>query len=181
MISLQSSIVQKLLTYLFLNPDEKRYVREFAKILDVDPKNLNNKLKELEVEGLLESESRGREKYYFLNKKYPLLGEYKKIVEKTIGLEHVLQTVLNTVNGIEEAYIFGSYTTDKLSAESDIDLLVVGSHDVLEAQKAIMETQRRIGREINIIDMSEAEFKKKKLKKNDFLTDIFKKPIIRII
>ena len=42
--------------------------------------------KELEEEGVLESSKRGNQKYYFLNKKYPLLKEVKKIFELKYGL-----------------------------------------------------------------------------------------------
>lgn len=181
MVSFRSEITKRLLNYFFINPDEERYVNELAKILEVDPKNLDRKLKELVSEGLFCSEFRGKEKYYFLNKKFPLLNEYKKIVEKTVGLEYVLRAVLGVVEGIKEAYVFGSYAVDKLSSGSDIDLLIIGSHGVLEAQKAVLETQRRIGREINIVDMSESEFKKRKLEKDALLTDILNKPIIRIV
>jgi len=37
MISLRSSITQKLLNYFFINPDEERYVNDLARKLKVDP------------------------------------------------------------------------------------------------------------------------------------------------
>jgi len=181
MISLRSSIVQKLLTYLFLNQEEERYIRELAKILDADPKNLYNKLKELEVEGILKSESRGRERYYFLNKEYPLLNEYKKVVEKTIGLENIFRITLKKIKGIKEVYIFGSYASNKLTAGSDIDLLVIGSNESLELYKELAEIQKRFNREVNVIEMSIKEFNEKRTKNNPFLKDIFSKPIIKVI
>jgi len=71
MISLRSSITQKLLNYFFINPDEERYVNDLARKLKVDPKNLSNKLKELEKEGLFCSENKGQEKYYVCRNFHP--------------------------------------------------------------------------------------------------------------
>jgi len=44
MIALRSSLRQKLLGYYFTNPSANRYLREVARILEVDPTDL---LKEL--------------------------------------------------------------------------------------------------------------------------------------
>lgn len=181
MISLRSSIAQKLLSYFFLNQKEERYVNELAKILDVDPKNLDTKLKELELEGLFSSEFRGQERYYFLNDHYFLLNEYRQIVLKTFGLEGILKEILSKVSGIKEVYIFGSYAGNKLNAGSDLDLLVIGNHDITAIQKSILSVQKKFGREVNVVNMSEGEFVQRKVKKDAFLDEIFKKPIIRVI
>lgn len=181
MLSLRSSIAQKLLSYFFLNQKEERYVNELAKILDVDPKNLDIKLKELELEGLFASEFRGQERYYFLNDRYFLLNEYKQIVLKIFGLEGILKESLSKVNGVKEVYIFGSYASDKLKAGSDLDLLVIGDHDITEIQKSILSVQRKFGRDVNVVNMSKREFAQRKVKKDAFLDEIFKKPIIRVV
>lgn len=180
MLSFQSIITQKLLNYFFLNQEEKRYVNELARILEVDAKNLDTKLKELEAEGLFESESQGRERYYSLNKKYPLFEEYKKIIAKTIGLEYLLKESLKNIKGIEEVYIFGSYSRNKLDVSSDVDVLIIGNHKALDAQKAVLPLQRQLSREINVIDMTKREFEDRKIKKEPFIKEILSQPIIRI-
>ncbi len=80
MISLKSKITQLVLNYFFLNPQAKKYTNELARLFQVDPKNLDRKLKELEKEGLLKSEFLGKQRYFFINSRYPLLKEYKKII-----------------------------------------------------------------------------------------------------
>lgn len=169
------------MVYLFLNPKEKRYVREFAKILDVDPKNLSIKLQELEQEGILLSSQQGQEKYYSLNENFPLLEEYKKIVEKTIGLEYLLKKHLENVPNIKNVYIFGSYAKNKLSAGSDIDLLIVGDQKSLDLQRKIVEIQKKIGREINVVEFTKNEFEEKKSSNDFFIMEIINNPIIQIL
>ena len=67
-----------------------------------------------------------------------------------------------------------------MEAESDIDVLLVGSHNSLDIQKEIVNLQKNINREINIIDMTEEEFLDKK-KNNEFVKNILKNKYIKII
>ena len=48
MISLRSKVAIKLLDYYFLNPEAQAYINELARILELDPKNTETKLKEFE-------------------------------------------------------------------------------------------------------------------------------------
>jgi predicted nucleotidyltransferase len=83
--------------------------------------------------------------------------------------------------GIDSVYIFGSYAENKLSLESDIDVLIVGDFDTLSVQKVILEAQKLTGREINSIELTKKEFEKRKKKKDEFLVDIFSKKYIKIL
>src|SRR5680860_1346013 len=105
MITFNSKITKKLLEYYFTNPSAEHYVNELSRLLEIDPGNLDRKLKELKREGILISKSLGRQKYYSLNKKYPVLEEIKKIFEQKYGLKNSLLKNLKIVKGIKEAYI----------------------------------------------------------------------------
>jgi len=180
MISLKSKITGKVLNYFFLNQDSSLYVNELCAKLCLDKRNLVKKLKELEKEGILKSDSRGNLKLYSGNKKYPLYSEYKKIVLKTLGLEKKLTDLLNDVKGIEKVYIFGSYAEDTLNAHSDIDLLVIGNHKIVSLQKKISSLQKEIDREINVVNMDERDFNKRKKTGDQFIKGIFKNRHIEI-
>jgi len=91
MISLRSKITQKILNLFFLNEKEKFYVNELAKKIKEDPANVYKKLIELKKEGMLSDEFSGKERYFFLNSKYPFLKEYKKIILKGFGFEKILR------------------------------------------------------------------------------------------
>lgn len=181
MISLRSRITQKILNLFFLNEKERFYVNELAKEIKEDPKNVYRKLIDFNKEGILLNEFQGKERYFFLNKKYPFLKEYKKIILKGLGFEKILKDKLKKIKGIESVYIFGSYVKDKLSAESDIDVLIIGNFDGLKLQKTILEIQKLIGREINSIELTEEEFGKRLRKKDPFLRDIFSEKHIKIL
>ena len=180
MISLVSKVTQKLLNYFFINKHKEHYVNELARILEVDVKNLDKKLKELEKNGIFKSRFKGNQRHYSINTSFPLYKEYEKIVQKTIGVETSLKETFKKINGIEEAYIFGSYANNKLDASSDIDIMIIGNHKALDAQKAVLKTQKLLNREINIIDMDRNEFDSKKEKKDNFIREVFNNKTIKI-
>ena len=181
MISFRSQITQKLLQYFFVNPQEKQYINELARILDVNVANLDKKLKELEKEGVLLHEVQGKQKYYSVNKKYPLLKEIQKLFERSYGLPQKLKELLSSLPGIQEAYIFGSYAKKTFQSESDIDIIVIGNHSVREVQKAILPLQNQLQREINVVSLSPEECTQKRTAKDPFLTNVFTNPLIRVI
>jgi len=180
MLEIRSKIAQKILGYYLLNPQKEHYINELAKMLAVDPGNLYRKLKELEEEGILVSDTRGREKYYKINNRYSLLKEVKKSYEFKYGIENLIKEKLAQLKGLEEAYIFGSYAKNSLNSESDVDLLLIGSHSSLEALRKILPIQKSVGREINIIDLTRKEFESRKKKKDEFMENIFSGKTIKL-
>lgn len=181
MFNLNSKIAVKTLRYFFINQGKKNYINELARILKTDPGNLSRKLQELEREGILSSEFSGEQRYYSLNKKYSLLKEVKKAFELKYGLGDLIAKNLKKIKGIKEAYIFGSYAKGDFEAESDIDVLIVGEHSVMEATKVLQPMQKDIGREINVIDLTEKEFNERIKNKDEFITDIFNSKTIKIL
>jgi predicted nucleotidyltransferase len=179
MISFSSKITQKVLSYFLLNPDAELYLNEMARKFCVDRPNLSRKLAEWEGEGVLSKRQLGNLSLYKINRKYPLLSELKSTVKKSFGLEMELKKMLEKIKGIKEAVIFGSYAQDKMEMESDIDILLVGSHNFFETQKVIVSLQKKLDREINVIDMTEKEFVK--AKKQELVKNIFSNKYIKII
>ena len=181
MVNLNSALIIKILGYCFINPNEEFYGRQLAKKLEVDPGNLSKKLAELEREGLLSSDIKGRQKYFTLNSHYPFLVETKRLYEAKYSVVLVLKDILSQIKDLQAAYLFGSYLKNSFSRESDIDILLVGEHNGLEARKKILPLQKRLGREINIIDFSPKEFQKKKDQKDDFLNNVFSGKYLKLI
>lgn len=181
MISLRSKITQKILNLFFLNEKERFYVNELAKLIKEDTANVHKKLLEMRKEGVLLDEFRGKERYFFLNKNYPFLKEYKRIILKGLGFEKILKEKLKRLKGVDSVYIFGSYAKNRLSLESDIDLLIIGDFDTLKLQKALLEIQRLSGREINSMELTKKEFEKRMKEKDPLLKDIFSKKYIKIL
>ncbi|PYU37073.1 MAG: transcriptional regulator, partial [Acidobacteria bacterium] len=50
----------------------------------------------------------GRQKYFQLNHEYPLFDEVGSIVAKTIGVVLQIAKSLKKLEGVQEAYLYGS-------------------------------------------------------------------------
>lgn len=181
MISFRSEVTKKVLNYFFINPGESLYVNELSRKLQLDKRNLVKKIKELKAENILKSQTRGNLKLYSINKNYPLYSEYRKILMKTEGVAPKLKNILKLIKGVREAYIYGSYAKDVLGAHSDIDILVTGDHNVILLQRELNKFQKEIGREINVVNINEAEFKKKIKNKDPFIHGILNQKHIRLV
>lgn len=181
MSNIFSGIKKKILNYLFLNEERRVYINEFARILESDPKNVYRSLVALEKEGILSSEFMGKQRYFYLNKKNKLFKEHKNIFLKTVGIESVLKEELKKVAGLKNAYIFGSYANKNYGPDSDIDILLIGAHKALHAQKTLYNIQKHAGRDINTVNMPFDEFEKKRMSGDNFIKNIFNGKVIKLL
>jgi len=181
MIPLKSAITKKILNYFFVNPQESLYVNELSRKLALDKRNLVKKVKELELEGILTHETRGNLKLYSINTRYPLYQEFRKIIMATVGVEEQIRSLLNGIDGIKEAYIYGSYAKNAMDTHSDIDVLIVGSVGVVAVQKRISKLQRDIDREISVTVMTQVDFNRRIKAKDPFISGMLKQKYIKVI
>jgi len=169
---------RKLLAYAFSHTNEEYYVRELALLIHDDPGNLSRELKKLEAEGMFVSRKKGNLKFFSLNNKYPLYNELKQIVSKTEGIEGSLRELVKNDEGIELAFIHGSFAKGKENKESDIDLVVAGNINLHRLTGEIRKLEKRINREINFTSYTLKEFAAEKNKVGGFLNIVLKDTII---
>jgi len=181
MIKSRSKLKNRILGYFFLNEAKLVYINELARLLKSDPKNVYRVLVDLEEDGILTSEFKGKERYFCCQIKNPLYKSYREIFLKTAGVEAVLKEKLSKVAGVKKASIFGSYAQGKFGTESDIDLLLVGEHDPLAAEKVLFQVQKDIGREINAVHMKPDEMEKKEKNGDQLVRSIFKGKVIQLL
>jgi predicted nucleotidyltransferase len=174
MLELRSKARRKLLAYYFTNPAARHHLRDLAQKLKVDPSNLSKELGRLEREGLFWAEVSGRQKYFQLNRGYSLFKEVRSIVAKTIGAVPLIAESLKKIDGIDEAYLYGSFARGQQDAASDIDVLVIGTprSDVLA--EAVRKVERQLGREINYTVLAVKEFKSRRDRKDAFLANVWR-------
>jgi len=170
-----------LLSLFFGHPDEEFYVRQIEKILDVDVGNLSRELRNLEGVGLLTSRKEGNLKYYLLDRKFPVYDELRSIILKTRGAAGVLQGVLSEMEGVDFAFIYGSFATGQESAKSDIDLMVIGKVALERMIKHLKKPEEILGREINPSLYERREIEKRLRDKEPFISRVMREPKIMLI
>lgn len=177
----KSKTRQALLRLFFTNPEGRYYVRQLQKMLDMSVGTLHRELRNLEDAGILIMEAQANVKFYRANTAYPLFEEMQKIVAKTIGVEGLLEEELAGISGIDRAFIFGSFASGHQTAQSDIDLFVIGSFDEKLLNEKLRKVENDLKREVNYVSMSADEFAVDRRKSSPFLTGILGGPTIVLI
>jgi predicted nucleotidyltransferase len=177
----RSQARRRLLAYYFTNPSARLHLRDLAERLNTDPSNLSKELRRLEGDGLFRSEISGRQKYFQLNREYPLFDEVRAIVEKTIGAEAVIRHALQRIEGIQEAYLYGSFAKNQQDAASDIDVLIIGAPREEPLAQVVGKLERQLGREINYTVLTPREFASRRLRKDAFLENVWHNKRIPLI
>lgn len=181
MIDLRSKARQRLLAYYFAKPTARLHLRDVAQRLSIDPSNLSKELGRLEREGLFRSEVSGRQKYFQLNREYPLFAEVRGIVSKTIGARSLIAQSLEKIEGIEEAYLYGSFASNQQDAASDIDVLVIGNPPDKVLAEAMRKIERHLGREVSYTVLTRKEFDSRRARKDAFLENVWHNKRVSLI
>jgi predicted nucleotidyltransferase len=181
MLELRSKARRKLLAYYFANPAARHHLRGLAARLKVDPSNLSKEMGRLEREGLFRAELNGRQKYFEMDRSYPLFKEVRGIVAKTIGAVPLIAESLKKIKGIDEAYLYGSFARGNQDAVSDIDVLVIGTPRSDDLAEAVRKLERQLGREINYTVLAVKEFKSRRERKDAFLAYVWRNKRVSLI
>lgn len=150
---------RKLLAVLLMRPEEDFHVRELGRMAGIPAGSLHRELRALAAAGLLVSRRQGNQVRYRANRSCPIFEELAGIFRKTIGLSGVIRDALQEWSEmIELAFVFGSVAAGREHVSSDVDLLIIGDISLVDAVNALAPIHERLGREINPVVMTTAEF-----------------------
>ena len=149
--ALFSTTQQRVLGYLFGQPERTFFANELIALTGGGSGAVQRELKRLETSGLLKTERRGNQKHYQANENSPIYAELCGIVQKTFGLAGPLKNALTSfAEQIQAAFIFGSVAKNRDTASSDIDLMVISdSLAYADLYTRLTEVEQQLGRQIN--------------------------------
>ena len=183
----------KILKIFLFQPDNKYYIRQLARDLNLQVNSVRRELDNLESFGLLTSEmgegnnkdggeikkNTKEKKYYKVDKDFPLFEDIKSLIVKSQIL-HKDEFVRKLKKvGNPKLLILTGIFVNKL--DSMIDVLVVGKVNKESLKKIIVEMEKDVGREINFSLMNSAEFKYRREITDIFLYDILEGKNIIVI
>ncbi len=146
----------KLLIRFFFNPETRSYLRELAKEFNVSTNAVREELNQLTQTELLLSQKSGRQVHYMANKNHPLFPELKSMVSKVMGIDQVIDGIINRLGDLESAYLIDDYAEGRDTGI--IDLLLVGNIDQYHLNDLSRKTERYIKRKIRSLVLSREEF-----------------------
>lgn len=147
----------RLLMRFFFNPKARAYLRELAKEFNVSTNAVREELNQLKKTNLLKSEKNGRQVYYMANTEHALFPELKSMVSKVLGIDQVIDSIIQRLGNLEKAFLVGDYAEGKDTGI--IDLILIGDIDHYHLNDLSRKTERYIKRKIRTLTLSETESK----------------------
>ena len=148
----------KLLLKFFLNSKTKAYLRSLEGEFGESTNAIRLELNKLEKAGMLSAELEGNKKVFTANTKHPLFKEIHNIIRKHIGLDRIIETVVERLGEVEKVYLVGEFSR---GLDSDIiDLIFIGNIDQAYLINLIAKAEQLVNRKIRYLIYSEKELEK---------------------
>jgi predicted nucleotidyltransferase len=177
---LSSRVRAEIFRLLFGLNEKELHMREMERQAALSLGTIRQDLQKLVKLDLVKARRDGNRLYYRANNDHPLFPEIRNLVLKTAGLVEFIKSALDR-EGIEVAFIFGSLARSKERAESDVDLMVIGTIGLRSLSSRLDGVSEQIGREINPHVLSIEEFRRRKQNGNHFLSNVLESPKLFII
>ncbi len=156
---------------LFLNPEQQVYIRELADEMQVSSSQVSDELKKLSQSDLLNATRVGRQINFSANQTHPLYPELHSMVKKSLGMDRILDSILERLGNVEMVLLLDDYAMGKDTGI--VDLVLVGKIDKLNLDDIVKKTEKYIRRKIRTLILTSSEY----LKLED---DLKKRPILEL-
>ena len=178
---LRSDTQGMILAQLFMNPTDDFSISELAR-----QANTSTPTAMREVDRLLESQmvtqrTIGKARLIQVNTKHELHDAIRKIVAYSYGPAAVLPAALYGIEGLEQAYLYGNYAAylkkEKPSDSPEIDLLLVGYVNRIEASNAAKRVEGYLDRAVNVKFVGSQEWE---TSSSDFVAEVKKRALFKL-
>lgn len=155
----------KLLLRLFLNPGTTAYLRGLADEFDESTNSVRVELNRFEEARMLVAETKGNKKLYKANDKHPLFKDIHSILLKYIGVDRIIEAIIERMGELEKVYLAGDYAEGRDTGI--IDLVVVGNLDKKYLLDMVVKAEKMINKKIRFIIYEPWEWPELQAKKDN--------------
>lgn len=155
----------KLLLRLFLNPGTTAYLRGLADEFDESTNSVRVELNRFEEADMLVSQSKGNKKLYKANDKHPLFKDIHSLLLKYIGVDRIIEVIIERMGNLEKAYLTGDYAAGKDTGI--VDLVFVGDVDKNYIMEMVGKAERMINKKVRFIIYDAEEWHAKSIIEED--------------
>lgn len=148
----------RILVKFFINVANNGYLRGLAEELNESTNSIRKELNNLLEAGYLERETVNNKIIYRANSKHPLFGVLQKIIRQHIGIDAMVEMILNRIGNIEKVIVIGDYADGKDTGVIEVILIGNELNSVYIDQLAIKiesEIKRKIKFYINEVHNGE--------------------------
>ena len=167
---------------LFGNADRSFHHREIVRRVKTGSGAVQKELAHLTTTGLAVSRRVGNQVHYQANAASSIFAELKSLIHKTSGIAEILKEALSPLSDrISVAFVYGSFAKGTETANSDIDVMIIGGATFSEVVVPLGEAQDEFDREINPSVYPIEEFVSKLSTGHHFLSTLINEPKIFLI
>ena len=155
----------QLLTKLLLNPASTVYLRGLERDLGVSSNTVRlelNKLSDMQLIQEQTDDESTKTKHYAVNTKHPMLKSLRGVIMQYVGLDQIIENVLDKLGNVDEVYLTGDLALGKNNPF--VDLVIVGDVDKSYLYQLIEKAETLIDKKIRVAIYEPMEFTEKKLK-----------------
>ena len=138
----------RLLVKFFVNIANNGYLNSLANEFGESTNSVRKELNNLNSAGYLVKKVKNNKVIYSANSKHPLFSVMQSVVRRHLGIESIVEKVLNNIGEIEKIILLGDYA--KGIDSGTIDVLIVGKDikkDYLDRINSKIENE--INRKVN--------------------------------
>ncbi|MHB1596152.1 MAG: hypothetical protein ACYCO9_18150 [Streptosporangiaceae bacterium] len=150
---LRSRLQAELLTVVLLSPGREWTLTDLAGRVGASVSSAQREVARAEQAGVVRSRRLGNTRLVTVADS-PLTGPLTELLLRSFGPRQVLADALAGLDGIEAAYLFGSwaarYAGQEGRAPADLDVLVIGRPDRDELDEVAQRAGARLAREVNV-------------------------------
>ena len=154
----------KLLLKFFLNSKTTAYLRNLESEFGDSSNAIRLELNKFERAGMLTSSMQGNKKIFTANTKHPLFGDMHSILMKYVGLDTVIENVIERLGDVQQVYLTGAFSRGLDS--SVIDLIIIGNIDKVYLINLVEKAEKLVKRKIRYLVYDEEEFEHIDLKEH---------------
>lgn len=180
---LRSPVQGDIIAWLFLHPDTPITLTDLAQRVNTSVPTAMREVNRLAKAGLLVEERIGATRHVRPNTTTPLFRPLADLMSVTYGPVPVLSEMLTGVEGVREAFIYGSwaarYTDHPGRVPADLDVLVVGTADPDTLFDIAEAATRRLGREVNIRKVLPRDWDQPN-PQDSFLAEVKSRPLVAL-
>ncbi|MFZ2166816.1 MAG: ArsR family transcriptional regulator [Propionibacteriaceae bacterium] len=151
---MRTSAQGDILAWIFLHPDQAHSVAEISRAVGASEPTVLREVDRLAAADLIVESRQGRSRLIRPNQLNPATRPLGELLAVTYGPIPVMRDELHGIDGVEGAWIYGSwaerYSGVPGRSPGDVDVLVVGTADQDELWAAAERATQRVGREVNV-------------------------------
>lgn len=143
-----------ILAWIFLHADEAHSIADISRAVRVSEPTVLREVDRLAAADLLVETRQGRSRLIRPNPDNPATRPLSELLAVTYGPIPVMRDELSGIDGIDHAWIYGSWAERYAGVPGrnpgDVDVLVVGTADQDDLWAAAERATQRVGREVNV-------------------------------